>query len=268
MNTETIITELRLYNRWRRGDEAITAPGPTALGKLLDAAAESLCSLIARNTTLRRERSEARAEVAQIKGALALGQENCDAEYEALREERDEAKADLARMEEYLRNSGRNADEAQDQIAERDASLTNLRARVAELVAALEAIANGDDAPDIDAVGEWAFGLHCGLEDRMIADRYEAADYGHAIGAKKVTEWATGVARAALARAESATPARHPDTELLDSFEAMHGSLGYCDADEAPASWCAYGYAGHPEGVGHTLREAIADAARKQGGGK
>lgn len=67
------------------------------------------------------------------KGALSLGQENCDAEYEALREERDEAKADLARMEEYLRNSGRNMDEAQEQIAERDANLTNLRARVAEL---------------------------------------------------------------------------------------------------------------------------------------
>ena len=42
-------------------------------------------------------------------------------------------RAELARMEEYLRNSGRNMDEAQEQIAERDANLTNLRARVAEL---------------------------------------------------------------------------------------------------------------------------------------
>lgn len=35
-------------------------------------------------------------EVGQLKAALALGQENCDAEYDTLREERDEARAQLA----------------------------------------------------------------------------------------------------------------------------------------------------------------------------
>ena len=111
-----------------------------------------------------------------------------------------------------------------------------LRRELDKALAALEAIADGEDAPDIDAVGEWAFGLHCGLEDRMIADRYEAADYGHAIGAKKVTEWATGVARAALAHAESATldhirdaakmvsPARHPDTVIVDFLDGLRAN--------------------------------------------
>lgn len=37
-------------------------------------------------------------EVGQLKAALALGQENCDAEYDTLREERDEARAELARV--------------------------------------------------------------------------------------------------------------------------------------------------------------------------
>jgi hypothetical protein len=39
------------------------------------------------------EVAQLRAEVAQLKGALALGQENCDAVYADLREERDAARA-------------------------------------------------------------------------------------------------------------------------------------------------------------------------------
>ena len=45
--TTDIVEELRLYNRWRRGDEAITAPDPTALGKLLDDAADRIEHLFA-----------------------------------------------------------------------------------------------------------------------------------------------------------------------------------------------------------------------------
>lgn len=98
MNPETIIAELRGINAWRRGGEEIEQPDPKHIGEVLDAAADSLRSLIASNTTLRSGLGEARAEVAQLKGALALVQENCDAEYEALREERDEARAELARV--------------------------------------------------------------------------------------------------------------------------------------------------------------------------
>lgn len=71
MNTESIIEGLSLYNRWRRGDKAVTAPDPKQLGELIDAAVTSLRSLIASNTTLRRERREAREEVSQLKAALS-----------------------------------------------------------------------------------------------------------------------------------------------------------------------------------------------------
>ena len=50
---------------------------------------------VARMLKAEQAERDARAEVSQLKGALALGQENCDSEYEALREERDAARADL-----------------------------------------------------------------------------------------------------------------------------------------------------------------------------
>lgn len=96
MNAETIIEKLEYLNRWRRGEESEPQPDPEEAGKVIDSAVRSLRSLIASNTTLRRERGEAREEVAKLKGALALGQENCDAAYDDLREERDEARAQLA----------------------------------------------------------------------------------------------------------------------------------------------------------------------------
>lgn len=110
MNHKTIITELRRINAWRRGDETVGQPAPGHFGDVLDAAAESLASLVASNTTLREQRDAARAELKQ-------------------------RKADVTRMEEYLRNSGRNMDEAQDQIAERDASVADMSADLARVTA-------------------------------------------------------------------------------------------------------------------------------------
>ena len=107
MNPKAIINELRRINDWRRGDETVGQPAPGHFGDVLDAAAESLASLIASNTTLR---SEARAELKQ-------------------------RKADVTRMEEYLRNSGRNMDEAQEQIAERDARVADLSDALARVTA-------------------------------------------------------------------------------------------------------------------------------------
>ena len=66
MNPETIIAELRRINAWRRGGEEIEQPDPKHIGEVLDAAADSLASLIASNTTLRRERSEARNQIAEL----------------------------------------------------------------------------------------------------------------------------------------------------------------------------------------------------------
>lgn len=69
------------------------------------------------------------------------------------------------------------------------------------LLAALVRIADAVDAPDIEAIGDWQLGLHCGVEDRSITDRYEAADYGHTVGAEKMLEWACNEAQSAIAAA-------------------------------------------------------------------
>ena len=124
MNHETIIAQLEQINSWRRGEESEPQPDPKHVGEVIDAAVASLASLIASNTTLRRERKEARAEVAQLKGALALGQENCDAEYEELREERDKAKARCIEREERIEQMGASWDKTKADLtrvtAERD----------------------------------------------------------------------------------------------------------------------------------------------------
>lgn len=111
MNPQTIIAELHHINRWRRGDEGVEQPDPKHFGEVMDAAADTIGKLIASNTTLRRERGEALAEVSQLKGALALGQENCDAEYEALRREREIAR-------DGLRDSAKLNDELNAELAE------------------------------------------------------------------------------------------------------------------------------------------------------
>lgn len=64
--------------------------------------------------------------------------------------------------------------------------------------AALERIAKCEDAPNIDATGEWQTGLHCGVEDRDCQDRYQGADYGHTVGVEKALEWASNEAKHAL----------------------------------------------------------------------
>ena len=57
--------------------------------------------------------------------------------------------------------------ETQEREAEKDR-------RIAELEAALESANAAADEPG----GDYLFGLRCGVEDRCITDRYEAAEYG------------------------------------------------------------------------------------------
>jgi len=203
MKPETIIAELRSINAWRRGEDGVNPPEPKHMGEVLDAAADSLASLIASNTTLRRERREARAEVAQLKGALELGQENCDAEYEALREERDEAEKSVAHLKEAntvllddvatLRaaNAERQKQEAESRrlfYSEQD-KRQSAEYRIAELEAALRKIAaQKPEKPD--------YWTSCGQCDSNIED-----------------------AKDALARPAAGEPAKHPDTERLDWLE-------------------------------------------------
>lgn len=101
--------------------------------------------------------------------------------------------------------------------------INTLRAQKAELVAALERIKSvtGDEAET------W----------------------------EEVAGWMARQAIYALARAESATPTKHPDTERLDAIED-----GGLDVFESHGEW----YVGAAEPC-RTLRAAL-DTARKQGG--
>lgn len=116
--TTDIVEELRLYNRWRRGDEAITAPDPTALGKLLDDAAD------------------------RIEHLFASGIHTCNADCQrpmcVLRRERDKAQNDLARVTaelEHHKSVKETIDSAHKELSREHAAL---RARVAELEAQIE----------------------------------------------------------------------------------------------------------------------------------
>ena len=116
--TTDIVEELRLYNRWRRGDEAITAPDPTALGKLLDDAAD------------------------RIEHLFASGIHTCNADCQrpmcVLRRERDKAQNDLARVTaelEHHKSVKETIDSAHKELSREHAAL---RARSAELEAQIE----------------------------------------------------------------------------------------------------------------------------------
>ena len=116
--TTDIVEELRLYNRWRRGDEAITAPDPTALGKLLDDAAD------------------------RIEHLFASGIHTCNADCQrpmcVLRRERDKAQNDLARVTaelEHHKSVKETINSAHKELSREHAAL---RARSAELEAQIE----------------------------------------------------------------------------------------------------------------------------------
>ena len=112
--TTDIVEELRLYNRWRRGDEAITAPDPTALGKLIDDAADRIEHLFASGIhtchadcqrplcVMRRERDKAQNDLARVTAKLEQAEQR-NAELEAAlrdafhRHIRSLAEAELAR---------------------------------------------------------------------------------------------------------------------------------------------------------------------------
>lgn len=67
------------------------------------------------------------------------------------------------------------------------------------LLAAYNAILAGPvDEPSIELTGEYHTGLHCGLEDRDICDRYDACDYGFGKGVERALEWAYSVVETGL----------------------------------------------------------------------
>ena len=248
MNPGTIIAELRRINAWRRGGEEIEQPDPKHIGEVLDAAADLLASLIASNTTLRRERSEARAEVAQLKGALALGQENCDAEYETLRRERDIAR-------DGLRDSHIHAEQLEARVKELEAEIRRLehendwlerrRQYETDLVCAavLEANARGGSFGSAElcsrvdelralraANAELAGALR---EVRCLVDAWESHDGEPATELRKRIE-------AVLARHASGEPAKHPDTERsLKHSKKLNGLAAWLEHEADVRKACA-----------------------------
>ena len=146
--TTDIVEELRLYNRWRRGDEAITAPDPTALGKLLDDAADRIEHLFASGIhtcnadcqrpmcVLRRERDKAQNDLARVTAELEHHKsvkETIEREHAALRARSAELEAQIERDAWTL--SPEMVQTRNDQLA---AKLEQAEQRNAELVAALE----------------------------------------------------------------------------------------------------------------------------------
>lgn len=79
-----------------------------------------------------------------------------------------------------------------DGLHEETAWLAGYRAAVADAAKVLDGL---DDFPDLNQ-GQMRFGLRCGVEDRDIHDRYEAAEYGFEDAAERCAEWAKNQAAA------------------------------------------------------------------------
>lgn len=67
-----IIEGLRLYNRWRRGDEEIAQPEPAEIGRLIDEVCDEA-------EGLKRERDEAREALLKIREIYRDGDDTYDA---------------------------------------------------------------------------------------------------------------------------------------------------------------------------------------------
>lgn len=77
-----------------------------------------------------------------------------------------------------------------------DAQITELQQSVARLETELELARRMLDEAATDPAGQYYFGLRCGVEDRDIQDRYEAAEYGWQQAFEYVGSFAGNEARA------------------------------------------------------------------------
>jgi hypothetical protein len=280
--TTDIVEELRLYNRWRRGDEAITAPDPTALGKLLDDAAD------------------------RIEHLFASGIHTCNADCQrpmcVLRRERDKAQNDLARVTAERQNWKEWAEEARamfhkqiDAAAVMKTRAEQAEQRVAELEAQIERDAwtlspemvqtrNDQLAAKLEQAEQRNAELVAALRPIYALRKNCEGDIGWRGQKDAKVGWVTVrdilALEQALARAESATPAKgwldrhaenfqqhistegsatpakHPDTVRLDwlASNKQSGGKAFC------LQWTF-----RDNNNQTNIRDAI-DAARKQGG--
>ena len=267
--TTDIVEELRLYNRWRRGDEAITAPDPTALGKLLDDAADRIEHLFASGIhtchadcqrpmcVLRRERDKAHADLSALRVRVA----DLEQDLTVLNSQYDDKVVATAKL------GQRNAE--LDEKAERY-RLTTLRqdATIAELVAALRMAVNELQRVTVVTDGHPSVSYNLMYNLRQVLGRAESATPA-VVQESLTTESATPGLRTGDPMADPvmgglprydgwklSTPDRHPDTERLDWLEAESPEVFRMEKE-----WCVSPDDG--DSFGHSLRAAI-DAARKQ----
>jgi hypothetical protein len=95
MNTTEIITFLREFNRWRRGDDSIPQPQPDAAGEAIDAACAGLIRMECENEELRAEAAPLRAQADILQANVEKARKRAGALYKCWIEaesERDEAR--------------------------------------------------------------------------------------------------------------------------------------------------------------------------------
>ena len=103
------------------------------------------------------------------------------------------------------------------------------RAENAELREALEYLRSGTDEPEYHAQG-----MGCGIEDRDIMDRYDAAEYGWDAAVERYQEWIRNAVNDALSGSgehKRSNKMREP-THRGDCQKIVHSGSGYLHADD------------------------------------
>ena len=299
--TTDIVEELRLYNRWRRGDEAITAPDPTALGKLLDDAADRIEHLFASGIhtchadcqrpmcVLRRERDKAHADLSALRVRVA----DLEQDLTVLNSQYDDKVVATAKL-------GQRAAELEATIAELTtdgnaatlaANLAKASKRNAELVEQLNAYGKyAHDTTLEDQNAELAAALRMAVNElqrvTVVTDGHPSVSYNLMYNLRQVLGRAESATPAVVQESlttESATPGLRTGDPMADpvmgglprydgwklSTPDRHPDTERLDWLEAESpevfrmekEWCVSPDDG--DSFGHSLRAAI-DAARKQ----
>lgn len=101
------------------------------------------------DSATRAELAKLKEEIKQLEGALEMGQENCNAEYERLREERNEARAELAKLKaesQRVNELSKTILDNSDQLREARREVERLREANRGLGDGLTQVANASDA--------------------------------------------------------------------------------------------------------------------------
>ena len=193
-----------------------------------------------------------RTQVEELRGALALGQENCDDVFDDLREERDQLRADVEQWELAFQEEFAQADsverELEQAIITRDAACIKLSGELREARAEVDSIKQ-----EIEMVEHRAYRAEAKISNQADRIRYLEGATNHATG----TPLSQAIARAERAEAELATERARLDYLSTRGFEHLHHETG----DHLGYEWTISSYS-EPEDV--TLRDAIDAEMREE----